>query len=462
MKKQKEKSQFPFSKKVIWNFSSISNGFLSILLGYLNYYLTQNVLLSAASVGIVLMASKIFDGFTDLIAGYIIERTSSKFGKGRPWSLCIAMLWPIVILLFSVPSFFSTTGKLAYVFVCYLVIQSVFQTLYSCSDTVYMLRAVKGEKDRANTLAIGGVIITYSCTILSILMPAMIKMWGSTSSGWTLIAVLLAIPSIALPLIKFFVIREQPLVDENGKQIKEDKPSIKQMVNHVFHNKYALILFGMWLVFQFGQNLSIFAQTYFFTYNIGNLAIMSLVSMTALVTPLITLAIPPFQAKYGKTNVIRVGIAINLVGSIIRAIFPTNIPVLIGTAVLLAVGMLPLTYFFGLFLMDAMDYGEWKLGYRVESSYTALQSVGQKVAAGLASGFGGIFMGMTGFVSGSKTQTAGATNGIYILFIIVPIAVDVLVLLFLRAYDLDGKIDSIKKELLVKRSEKEAAAAKTE
>ncbi len=112
MNNQAEK-KFPVSKKIAWNMPSLtSNALWGIMAGYLTYYLTQSVLLSSASVGMILMASKVFDGFTDLIAGYIIERTNSKWGKGRPYSLCASIAWIFIILLFSVPSFFSTTGKL--------------------------------------------------------------------------------------------------------------------------------------------------------------------------------------------------------------------------------------------------------------------------------------------------------------------------------------------------------------
>lgn len=79
MNDQAEK-KFPISKKIVWNIPSLtSNGLWGIMSGYLTYYLTQSVLLSSASVGIILMGSKVFDGVTDLIAGYIIERTNSKW-----------------------------------------------------------------------------------------------------------------------------------------------------------------------------------------------------------------------------------------------------------------------------------------------------------------------------------------------------------------------------------------------
>lgn len=454
MDKRERRNKFPMFKKIAWNFSSVSNGILSIMLGYLNFYLTENAMLAAGSVGIALMASKIFDGFTDLIAGYIIERTNSKWGKGRPYSLCTAFLWPVVILLFSVPSFFSTTGKLVYVFVCYMLIQSVLQTLYSCSDNVYMLRAIQEERDRASTLAIGGVVITYSCAAVSILMPTLVALFGDKSNGWTIIAVSLGIPSIILSIIKFVLIKEEPLLDDQGSVVKENKATVKQMFEHITHNRYAIICVGLWMIFQFGQNLNMLVQTYYYTYYLGNIYLLSIIGMTSIVTPLITLVIPPLQEKFGKAKVIKIGLAVNLIASVVRAVFPANIVMLMVTTIFIAVSTLPLMYFFGLFLMDCMDYGEWKLGYRVESCYSALKSTGEKIAAGLASGFGGIFMSITGFVSGSEAQTAGAINGIYVLMMILPVIIGAAMLIVIHFYKLDDQIVNIKEELLTQRSKR--------
>lgn len=454
MNKNVDINKFPMYKKIAWNFTSVSSGFSAILLGYLNFYLTENAMLAAGAVGFALMATKIFDGFTDVIAGYIIERTNSKWGKGRPYSLCTAIVWPVVILLFSVPSFFSTAGKLIYVFVCYMLIQSVFKTLYSCSDNVYMLRAIRGEEDRASTLAIGGVVVTYLCAAVSILMPTLVGIFGDRDRGWTIIALALGIPGIILPVLKFALIKEQPLIDESEKEIEENKPTVKQMFEHITHNKYAIICVGVWMIFQFGQNLNMLVQTYYYTYNLGNISLLSIISLTSIVTPIITLIIPRLQSKFGKTKVIKLGLVINLIATIIRALFSTNIIMLMITSIFISVSMLPLMYFFSLFLMDCMDYGEWKLGYRVESCYSALNSTGQKLATGLASGFGGIFMSATGFVSGAEVQTASAINGIYVLMMIIPVIICAVMLIMLHFYKLDDQMETIKDELLNKRSER--------
>ncbi len=444
--------KFPMYKKIVWNIPALtSNGFWGIMSGYLTYYLTQSLLLSSASVGMVLMVSKVFDGFTDLIAGYIIERTDSKWGKGRPYTLFASVAWIFIILLFSVPSYFSTTGKLIYVFVCYTLINSVALTFFNCSDQVYMIRAIPNEKDKSSTLAIGGAIATYGSTILAIAMPVVITTLCVKKTGWTILALVIGIPAIILAALRFFVIKELPLTNAEGKAVKEEKISIISMLKQLIHNKYVFICLGLVFTFYFGQNLSTIVGSYYFTYNIGDLTLLSLISMTTLVAPIVLLVIPKLFEKFGKAKVLRLGLFINLAACIIRAFAPTNLVLYAVTSIACNMGTLPMIYFIGLLLMDCMDYGEWKTGYRVESGYSAINSAGQKVAAGLASGFAGIVMGAVGFVSGAESQTEVALGGIKVLNIYAPIIIGILLVILICCYKLDDKIDEIRKELLEKR-----------
>ena len=83
---------------------------LNAVLGtYLNVYYTDVLKLTAVWGGAFLavfpIISKIIDAITNVIMGYIIDRTHTKQGKARPWLLLSAPLLAITgILLFTVPS----------------------------------------------------------------------------------------------------------------------------------------------------------------------------------------------------------------------------------------------------------------------------------------------------------------------------------------------------------------------
>ena len=70
---------------------SIALGFVGqalltgLVAGYVTYFGTDIVGISALAMGNILLVSRIFDGVTDILMGVVIDRTKSKQGKARPW-----------------------------------------------------------------------------------------------------------------------------------------------------------------------------------------------------------------------------------------------------------------------------------------------------------------------------------------------------------------------------------------
>ena len=101
----------------------------ALISSFLVYFYTNVVGLDAGAIGAIILASKIFDGVSDLIFGSIIDKTRTKYGVCRPWILRIAFFGAIGILtLFTVPSV-GTTGQLVYVFLSYNISQTIIYTI---------------------------------------------------------------------------------------------------------------------------------------------------------------------------------------------------------------------------------------------------------------------------------------------------------------------------------------------
>ena len=69
----------------------------------LTLFYTDYVGVAAATVGLIMLISRFFDGFSDMIMGIIVEKTNSKWGKSRPWILWMSVPYALsAILLFTV------------------------------------------------------------------------------------------------------------------------------------------------------------------------------------------------------------------------------------------------------------------------------------------------------------------------------------------------------------------------
>lgn len=69
----------------------------SAMSAFLLFYYTDYVHVSAATIGTIMLLSRVFDGVTDLIMGVIVDRTKSRFGKcrpdwGKPQNWCTSLL----------------------------------------------------------------------------------------------------------------------------------------------------------------------------------------------------------------------------------------------------------------------------------------------------------------------------------------------------------------------------------
>ena len=111
IKKAYEPGDMTTGKFFAWVVRDIPRVIQVVAMGTIVVYATSALGMNAALVGTLLMVSKIFDGITDIIAGYIVDNTKSKWGKGRPYEIFMLLLWFSTWVCFSVPESFSTTAK---------------------------------------------------------------------------------------------------------------------------------------------------------------------------------------------------------------------------------------------------------------------------------------------------------------------------------------------------------------
>lgn len=82
------------------------------LFGYYMYY-TQNILgLSGVIVGMIATSMRIFDGITDPIIGFFLDKTDGKFGKFRPFMLIgNLIIISCMLAIFNTPHGLTENGR---------------------------------------------------------------------------------------------------------------------------------------------------------------------------------------------------------------------------------------------------------------------------------------------------------------------------------------------------------------
>lgn len=114
-----------YHRAKIWQMAFFSlnncatNAYMFLMM-YISYYATGIAGLGVAVVGIISTASRLWDGITDPIVGFFIDKTDGKFGKFRPFMVLGNIILAVMVLVIygtvhRVPEGF----RLIYYIVCY-------------------------------------------------------------------------------------------------------------------------------------------------------------------------------------------------------------------------------------------------------------------------------------------------------------------------------------------------------
>lgn len=448
-----ENEVLPKYFKWAWTSRGLSLALNVILIMQLTYYCTDMLGMKATLVGTLLLASKLFDGVTDLVVGFVIDKTNTRFGKARPYEICIVFVWLLTILMFTTPNF-GTTGKAVFIFIMYTLINSICATFLNGGDAVYLARSVRSEKNRVSVMSFNGGIIMLFSIGFSMLLPQLIAGIGSTKIGWTVIAATIGIPMAIIGMLRFAFVKEVVHTEPAKTGEAEQTVPLKTGLSCIMKNKYIWILAGMTFVVQLAMNIGSAVSTYYFKYIMGNIGLATLVSMSSMITPLVMIVFPVLTRKFGTVTILKIGAVLGVIGYGIRIIGGTNLATLTVGSLIGGVAVLPVTMMISIYLIDTMDYGEWKTGTRVEGMLGSVNSFCSKLGSGIASALVGLIMGLAGYDGSLAVQSASANTSIIALFNYVPMILMIVLLLLAIAYKLDKELPQIKADLEAKRQAK--------
>ena len=145
-----EKKYLKWYNKIGYGSGDIAgNVVYAFLTSFMMVYLTDSVGLAAGVVGTLIAVSKLFDGFTDIFFGSMIDKTHSKMGKAKPWMLYGYIGCAITLVCcFAVPVSWGTTAKYAWFFISYTLLNGVFYTANNIAYSALTSLITKNSKER--------------------------------------------------------------------------------------------------------------------------------------------------------------------------------------------------------------------------------------------------------------------------------------------------------------------------
>ena len=370
------------------------------------YFYTNVVGISAGAVGMIMLLSRIFDGFSDVLMGTIIDRTHSKYGKARIWILRLAVPYALAaVLLFTMPPL-GNMGKIIYAFVTYNIMNTVVYTAISQPFHALGSLMSRDRRERDVICNIRMVLsITASMIITAFTLPLInivANVTGNQQMAWILVTAGYAIISVGVLVNTYMVCTERVSA---AKQEKEDIPFVEAFKATVT-NRYFLIALGLMIFYTAYQIIIGTDLTYYCQYVLGNVdLVMPLSAAEKLATVAGIALLPKVLPRYGKRNLICAGCILGVAGQLLFLMNITSVSLGVVTCIMRGIGIAP---FYGVqysLPSDAIEYGQWKTGKRVEGLMFSSMSMGQKAGSGLTSAImGGILS--AAYFDGTKATAA--------------------------------------------------------
>ena len=446
--------RLPWMTRIAYGLGDTAQNVVWGAMGILTFFYTDYAGIDPAMVGMVMLLSRCFDGVSDVIMGFIVEKTNSKWGKSRPWILWMSVPFAVsIVLIYTVPQG-SSAMQFAYLFVTYNLCTTVCYTALNLpygSLSAMMTRASK-ERDMLSItrmcLSPWGRILSVSATL------PLVKVFGDTQMAWVEVMSIWAVVGLVLLIFCFSRCKETVVIEARAKAAKIP---VGKALKALAVNPYFWVGMTIWMM----QNV-IFTITgtilpYYCKYIFSDDTIYgSLYLLETLVTIFVMAVFSPrLLRRFGKRNMSLGGVLICFIGHVIFLLNPTDFGWVVFSCVVRGIGFAPIqSVIFG-FIGDAVEYGQWKTRLRQEGLIFSGGSVGTKVGSGLTSALLTGLLSYAGYISssaGSVMQSQQVIDMIVSIYMWGPIFVWIVLIVVLYFYELDQKYPEIMRDLVAREA----------
>ncbi len=401
-----------FTEKFGYSLGDMAANFVfqAMLALQLDFY-THTFGLSAAQAGMLFLVVGLGAACLNPVMGVIADRTSTRWGKFRPWVLWTALPFGILCVLTFTTPHLSPVSKIVYAWVTY----ALLRVIYTMNNVPYSsLTAVMtlDPDERTSIASYRQVAANFAGFIVASLAIPMVGLFGHGNDvrGYQLTMGLLSVLSVVFFVVAFLSSKER--VQPDPKQ----KTSLRQDLSDLVKNRPWVVLFLATLFYFIAILVRGNVMLPYFRFIAGNVNIFAWFNGFGLASLIAGVACSTaLTRRMGKRPLFIGSMILSGVFSAALLIIPPHATaIIIGTEVIRQ-------FFFGLsgpliwaMMGDVADYGEWKTGRRASGTVTAAVMFALWAGLALGSALAAGILSWYGFASGAQVQvqTAHAQMGI--------------------------------------------------
>lgn len=414
---------------------------------YLTVYYTDALLLDVAAVSVITLASKFIDAITDILMGIVVDKTTLKSGKCRPYFALGAIPLAITaVLTFSVPSLVSNDKVLQVVlaFITFNLVSTAY-TVVNTPLSAILPSLSSDEKERNILVTFRMVMAAIGSFCVTFFALPLINNFGGEQDPFAYIwpTAIFSIVAVALLFFSFTNTRE------SVKPIKQEKIKFKDGLKAV-NGQYILLLVTMF-IYLIGFAVKQAGVYYYYTWYIGDVGTLTpveVISIQALVTSISMVTgqftIPLFGKFMSKKNSSILMNVVALLGNVVFIFCGADLLwICIGTVLV----WVPLGYLMGMrfaLLADVVEYSELKSGINAAGILSSIDSFLAKLAFGLNVTIFMAFMQIGGYNPDLAQQTDTEKFFIQLGFVGVPVICIILTIILFFFFKFDKELPALK------------------
>ncbi|MBF6626329.1 MFS transporter [Aerococcaceae bacterium zg-BR9] len=430
---------------------------ISGFIGQITYFYTDKVGLAAGAIATVFMINKIFDAFTDVIMGNIIDNTKPGKEKYRPWLLKGGVpAGLMLIVMFMVPKG-SEFIQLAYVMLTNLLLTSIFYTAVAVPYASLQLVRTNSQEERSyiGTWRAAAGYISGMFTV--ILVIPVTNMLGGTQSAWIKLGTVFGL-LVVLSMLICYRFSKESATDSDGQTVmpevvEEETITMRESVSKLIKNKYWVLL----LVINFAANVSFglagASGAYYAKWIYGNDNLIAIMGGLGLLPTLLGfIALTPLVKKFGPTKLLKYMALITLIVTAIRIINPDHFVFNTGIGLLTTFTGIPIMALTGVLMGMVVDYNDYKFGNKMVGRSSSAQSFTNKIGTGLGASVVGWTLAIANYDGTAAVATESVRQAIFTFSIYIPIILNLIIYLALRKFDLEGRMVDIYASIAERRA----------
>lgn len=423
------------------------NLYWASLSSFLAVFYTDVFGITAAAAATMFFLTKLLDAITDPLMGAIADRTSSRWGKFRPYLLFAGIpMAGAAVITFSTPAL-SDSGKLIYAYVTY----SLMMLFYTILSTPYssLSGVLTAEPQERNQLVSFRFIAAFIGTALvnQFTLPLVELLGdGNEARGWQLTMGIYGILATIAFWITFATTKERIAPPPAQKT-----SPFADLVD-LSRNRPWVILIVLALIIMMTITLRAGSSYYYLKYYIDRADLISSYLAIQAVALGIGAALTPLLTRFiDKKNLLAVLMVI--VGALSIGFYfvpKENIALIFAFNILISLALGPKSPLAWSMYADAADYNEWKTGRRATAMTFSAATFAQKLGGALGSALMLWILAGIGYVA-KEAQSNASQQGIAMLQTILPGVIAIVAAIVILFYPLDNKkLDVIQKDLSVR------------